>query len=177
LVVFNVYEPPNASGDRIDRATKLVFVRDGFHWWAALVPAAWLLIKGLWPEFLVFVVGAGLLAWLLEAVGASPEIGGMIFFVVQLLIGFEAGLIYTSSLERRGWQWQGTVTGRRLADCERSFFETWLTSQPSEPLPSKSTPPRDQDPGQSWGQSWTQTALQGAKDTVARGARLIGAKA
>jgi hypothetical protein len=168
LVVFNVYEPPNASGDRVERAAKLVFVRDGFHWWAALVPAVWLLIKGLWPEFIAFVAGAGVLAWLLEAVGATPEVGGIIFFVIQLLIGFEAGLIYSSSLERRGWQLQGTVTGRRLEDCERSFLATWLTTQPSEPLP-----PRDPGPDV----SWTQTALQSAKDTVERGARLIGAKA
>ena len=168
MVVFNVYEPPNASGDRVDRAADLVFVRDGFHWWAALFPAVWLLIKGLWLEFLAFVVGAGLLAWLLEAVGATPEFGGIIFFIIQLLIGFEAGLIHATSLERRGWQLQGTVTGRRLADCERSFLQSWLTTQSSEPLA-----PRDPNPGL----SWTQTALQSAKDTVARGARLIGAKA
>ena len=170
MVVFNVYEPPNASGDRIDRAEKLVFVKDGFYWWAALFPAVWLLIKGLWLEFIAFVAGAGILAWLLETVGAAPETSGIIFFVIQLLIGFEAGLIYSTSLEQRGWQLQGTVTGRRQSDCERRFLESWLASQPSEPLP-----PRRDLPYRV--QSWTETALQNARDTIARGAKLIGAKA
>jgi hypothetical protein len=172
LVVFNVYEPPNASGDRIDRAEKLVFVKDGFQWWAALFPAVWFLIKGLWLEFVAFVAGAGILAWLFETIGADSTASGVVFLVVQVLIGFEAGLIYSSSLERRGWQLQGTVTGRRQADCERRFLESWLASQPSEPqLPRDGPTLRDQ------GGSWAQVALQDARDMVARGARLIGAKA
>jgi hypothetical protein len=172
LVVFNVYEPPNASGDRIARAEKIVFVKDGFHWWAALFPAAWFLIKGLWLEFVVFVVGAGILAWLFERTGVDSTASGVVFLVVQVLIGFEAGLIYSSSLERRGWQLQGTVTGSRQADCERRFLETWLASQPSEPLLPRDGPAiRDQ------GGSWAQVALRDARDMIARGARLIGAKA
>jgi hypothetical protein len=172
LVVFNVYEPPNASGDRIDRAEKLVFVKDGFHWWAALFPAVWFLFKGLWLEFVAFVAGASILAWLFETIGVDSTASGVVFLVVQVLIGFEAGLIYGSSLERRGWQLQGTVTGRRQADCERRFLESWLASQPSEPLL-----PRDGPTLQEQGRSWAQVALQDARDMVARGARLIGAKA
>jgi Protein of unknown function (DUF2628) len=171
LVVFNVYEPPSAWGDRIDRAERLVFIKDGFHWLAALVPALWLLVKGLWLELVIFLVGASALAWALEAIGVTPTASGVLFIIVQILIGFEASTIYGVALERRGWHLVGTVTGRDLADCERRFLEAWLASQPKDaPFPDGGSPPPNAL------QSWTQTALKGAKDAIAHGRRLITTK-
>ena len=36
MLTFTVHEPPNPPADRIERADKLVFVKDGFSWMAAL---------------------------------------------------------------------------------------------------------------------------------------------
>jgi hypothetical protein len=46
------------------------------------------------------------------------------------VIGFEADSIRRWSLERKGWNFVGTVVGRNAAECERRFFETWLPRQP-----------------------------------------------
>jgi Protein of unknown function (DUF2628) len=172
LVVFTVYEPPSAWGDRIDRAERLVFIKDSFHWLAALVPALWLLVKGLWLELLIFVVGASALAWALEAIRLAPAASGLLFLIIQILIGFEASSLYGAALQRRGWRLAGTATGRDLADCERRFLESWLASQPKDvSVPDGPSPPPNAL------QSWTQTALNGAKDAIARGRRLITARA
>jgi hypothetical protein len=169
LVVYTVHEPPNASGDPIDRAARLVFVKDGFHWLAALFPAIWLLVKGLWLALIVFLVAAAVLTWGVEALGASPTLSGFLLLAVQIIFGFEASMIYTVALERRGWRMAGTVTGRDQAECERRFFEAWLPSHPEIAADATPVHPRVA--------SWTETMWRNAKDAVARGRRLTGAKA
>ncbi len=170
MVVYTVHEPPNAWGDPIDRAARLVFIKDGFHWLAALFPAIWLLVKGLWLELIVFLVAVGVLTWGIEALGASPTLSGFLLLAVQIIFGFEASTIYAAALERRGWHMAGTITGRDQADCERRFFEAWLRSQPELPA---GTAPAQLGPVA----SWTETMWRNAKDAIARGRRLTGAKA
>jgi len=172
LVVYTVYEPPRVARDPIDRATELVFVKDGFSWLAAIFPAIWFLVKGLWLELILFLIGAALLTWGIEASGAAAELSGILLIIAQIVIGFEAGLIQATALERRGWRLVGTVTGHNRDQAERRFSETW---QPGEPPAAASTggsaPLEDADA------SWTATMLRNAKNGMARGRRLIGAKA
>jgi hypothetical protein len=172
LVVFAVYEPPNVARDRIERAAQLVFVKDGFTWLAALVPALWFLLKGLWLELILFLSGATLLTWGVESSGAASPISGMLLLIAQIVIGFEAGSIQGTALERRGWRLVGIVTGANQDACERRFFEGW---QPSEP-PMSTGPDGGPSPQEAVA-SWTATAWQNAKEQFARGRRLIGAKA
>jgi hypothetical protein len=171
LVVYTAYEPPKVSRDRIERATQLVFVKDGFTWLAAFAPAIWFLIKGLWLELFLFLVGATALTWGVEALGANSAIAGMLLLIVQMVLGFEAGAVQGAALERRGWRLVGTVTGHNQDDCERRFFETW---QPSEPAPPTAA---DDGPAPHGVASWTATAWRNAKDSLARGRPLTGAKA
>jgi hypothetical protein len=137
LVICTVHEPPNPPGDPADRALRLVFIKDGFLWLAAIFPAIWLLVKGLWLEFVIFVAAVGLLTWGLEAMGATSMASGMLLLIVQIVFGLEASNIYAAALDRRGWRMVGTATGRNRAECERRFLEEWLAS-PSE---SGMTPP------------------------------------
>ena len=112
-----------------------------------------------------------MLAWALEAIGVTPTASGVLFLIMQIVIGFEASSIHGAALERRGWRLAGTVTGRDLADCERRFLESWLASQPKDvPIPDGPSPPPNAL------QSWTQTALKGGKDALARGRGLITGK-
>ena len=172
MVVFNVYEPPQVARDRIDRATQLVFVKDRFSWLAAILPAVWFLVKGLWVELALFIAGAAMLTWGLETSGAAAELSGMMLLIVQIVIGFEAGLIQATSLERRGWRHVGTVTGHNQDEAERRFFETW---QPGEagarPSSGEGAPLEDAN------SSWGSTMLRNARHGLTRGRRLIGAKA
>ncbi len=165
MVVFNVYEPPTPARERIDRATELVFVRDGFSWLAAIVPAIWFLVKGLWLELVVFLGAAAVITWGIEATGALSQLSAMLLLIAQIVLGFEAGAIQGAALERRGWRLVGTVTGHNPDDCEHRFFETW---QPTETATA--------EPGATV-TSWTATAWRNAKDGIARGRRLIAAKA
>ncbi len=172
MVVFTVYEPPNVARDPIDRATQLVFVKDGFTWLAAIVPALWFLVKGLWLELALFLAGAALLTWGIEAAGATSELSGVVLLIIQIVIGFEAALIHSTALERRGWRYVGTVTGRNQDQAERRFFETW---QPGEPPASAAT--GTGAPLENANASWTATMLHNAKEGLARGRRLVGTKA
>lgn len=178
MVVFNVFEPPSRAGDVLDRAERLVFVRDGFHWWAAIIPALWLLVKGLWLELIAFLVGAGALAWLLEALGMTPGIETMVFVIIQIVIGFEASQIYASALKRRGWREAGTVTGRDLEECERRFLDDWLAQQPEPgaPINGDGAAPgggpgseAGSDEARQGARPWTQVALDNARQALHQG--------
>jgi hypothetical protein len=169
LVVFTVFEPPSPAGDRIARAERLAFVREGFHWWAAITPPVWLLVKGLWLELIVLVAGAGALGWALETAGVPNNVISMIFLALQIVIGFEASTIEASALAWRGWRELGIVTGRDELECERRFFKDWLAQEPEHiPGSEGGAPPRGL-------RSWTEVGLAGAKDALTRGRRVIGA--
>jgi hypothetical protein len=168
LSVFAVYEPPLTSGDRADRAERLIFIKDSFIWSAAILPAVWLLFKRLWLELFAFVALAAILTWGVEAAGAPAALGALLLFIVQIVLGFEAGTLQGAALERRGWRFAGTVAGRNRLECERRFLESWLPAQSADQFPPAPTPDRH-----SRITSWTATAWNG----LARGRRLTGAKA
>ncbi len=105
-----------------ESAEQLVFVKDGYAWLAALVPPLWLLWKRMWLEFAIYVGGTGLLVWLLTSAGAT-DVGNALLLIIQIVFGFEAGALYSASLERRGWRLVGTVSGRNAEDAERRFLE------------------------------------------------------
>jgi hypothetical protein len=129
LVEYTVYEPRIPAADPVDRAEQLVFVKDGFHWWAAIFPALWLIVKGLWLELLVCLAVVAALTSGLEALGVNGSVGGTLLRIAQVVFGFEAGTIQSAALERRGGHRVGYVDGRNLADSERRFFADWLPSQ------------------------------------------------
>ena len=171
MVVFSVHEPPNGPYDRLDRAERLVFVKDGFHWMAALVPPLWLLSKGLWLELAIYVGTTGLVVWLLTTAEASTASSAFLVFV-QIVFGFEAGAVYSAALERRGWRVVGTVAGRDREDCERRFLEFWLPTYTQ--IPPASTDGAAIAPPST---SWAMTAWTRAREAIERGRQRIGAKA
>jgi hypothetical protein len=125
---YTVHEPPNAPSDRIDRAERLAFVKDGFSWTAAVFTPIWLIVHRLWWPLLGYILLFGLCAWLgsLFASGWSS----LATLALHLLIGLEAGTLRRWGLQRRGWRTVGSVTGRTADECERRFFDMWLPAQP-----------------------------------------------
>ena len=163
MVTYTVYEPPNASANRLESAEQLVFVKDGYAIFGALLPPVWLLVKRMWLEFALYVGGTGLLVWALTSAGAT-ELSNALLLIIQIVFGFEAGALYGASLERRGWRLVGTVAGRGQEDSERRFLEVWLPTRTEIPAaPPGSTAPTPP--------SWMETALTRAKETIARGRR------
>jgi hypothetical protein len=130
MLTFTVHEPPNPPADRIDRAERLAFVRDGFSWTAALFAPIWLLAHRLWWPLAAYVAAEVAIelirqSGLLDAGWTTLAAIGM-----SLLIGLEAGTLHRWSLGRRGWTTLGSVSGRNAEDCERRFFDMWLPQQP-----------------------------------------------
>lgn len=162
MVIFNVHEPPNVSANRLQSAEQLVFVKDGYAWLAALVPPLWLLWKRMWLEFAIYAVATGLLVWLLASAGAT-NVSNALLLIIQIVFGFEAGALYSASLERRGWRVVGTVSGRNAEDAERRFLEMWLPTRTEIPQTVI-----DVDPASARA-TWAETALAQARDALARG--------
>ena len=172
MAEYTVYEPRIPAADPVDRAEQLVFVKDGFHWWAAIFPALWLIVKGLWLELLVCLVVVAALTSGLEALGVNGSIRGTLLLIAQVVFGFEAGTIQGAALERRGGRRVGYIEGRNLADSERRFFGEWLPSQGYAPAGSHAGP-MPKGPVA----AFAETALRTARDAASRWRQPSGDKA
>ena len=128
MLTYTVHEPPDAPSDRIDRAERLVFVKDGFSWTAAVFTPIWLIVHRLWWPLLGYI----LLSVLCGGLGSLFDSGWgtLATLALHLLIGLEADTLRRWGLERRGWRTAGSVTGRTADECERRFFDMWLPAQP-----------------------------------------------
>jgi uncharacterized membrane protein len=128
MLTYTVHEPPNAPSDRIDRAERLVFVKDGFSWTAAVFTPIWLIVHRLWWPLLGYILLIVLCTWL----GSLFDSGWstLATLALHLLIGLEADTLRRWGLQRRGWRTVGSVTGRTAEECERRFFDMWLPAQP-----------------------------------------------
>lgn len=125
--VFTVHEKPGPSADRIERAADLVFVRDGFSWLAAIVPAVYFLTRARWASLGIYLVAVSVLAGALAAAGAPSDWSGVAVLAFNALVGFEAANIERKTLELKGWKEIATVTGKNRVECERRFFERWMS--------------------------------------------------
>lgn len=128
---YTVHEPPEPPAERLDRAERIVFVKDGFSLSAALFGPLWILANGLWLALLGYLVVAVLLSISLEAAGAPDHIKSIVFLGLNLLVGFEADALKRWTMDRRGWTQLGSVMGETRNVCERRFFEAWLPSVPA----------------------------------------------
>jgi Protein of unknown function (DUF2628) len=128
LLTYTVHEPSDPPPDRIDRAERLVFVKDGFSWMAALFTPIWLIVHRLWWPLLGYAILAGVVLRL----GASLDSNwaGLVLVALHVLVGLEADTLRRWQLERRDWRIVGSVSGRNAEECERRFFEMWLPTQP-----------------------------------------------
>ena len=125
MPTYTVHEPHPVAEDLDERATRLVFVKEGFAVGAFAVPALWLLLNRLWLELLIyFLVSGGLMALMTTLAGSQAA--GWAAVVLNLILGLEARNIHRSVLARRDYEVVGVVTGRDLADAERRFLSEWL---------------------------------------------------
>jgi hypothetical protein len=130
MLTFTVHEPPDPPADRIDRAERLAFVRDGFSWGAALFTPIWLLAHRLWWPFVAYAAVEVLIALLGQSALVHSGWITLAGLSLGLVVGFEADTLRRWQLARRGWTTIGAVSGRNAEDCERRFFDMWLPTQP-----------------------------------------------
>jgi hypothetical protein len=138
MPTFTVHAPPSGGETGPDR---FLFVRDGFHGWAFIAPALWLLVSRLWLALAIYVVVmlalVGGLAWL--GLGSTAVIAAAL--CVSLLIGLEAASIRRWTLARRGWGSLGFVVGEDDDEAERRFFVRWAARPAATPAEPLSPPP------------------------------------
>jgi len=124
MPVYTVHAPFPGGADL--RATdKFVFVRDGFHFWAAVASVIWLAWHRLWLALIGWIV----LTVAIDVGLAKLGVGrGAIFFVdlvLALLMGFEAASLQRWTLSRRKWRQLDIIVADDEEAAERRFFERW----------------------------------------------------
>jgi hypothetical protein len=139
MATYTVHEPPARAGEAASDPDRLVFVRDGFYFWAFLFGPLWMLWRRLWLVLLMYVVAMAALQAGLWALGASGSTTFVVGLLIALLVGFEAGTLWRWTLSRRGWNGVGVVVAPNLEAAERRFFDAYLAHRPIPP-PAAATP-------------------------------------
>jgi hypothetical protein len=131
---FVVLTAPAATDP--DRDT--VFIRDGFSWFAFLLPLPWLLVKRLWLIALA-ALALYVLSILLAEQFRLDALPAAFSFVLSLWAALEGGDAQVRRLERLGWRVERVIAADRLSDAEQIHFAERAASarkQPTEPLPA-----------------------------------------
>jgi hypothetical protein len=128
MAVYTVHEPPLKADQSQPDPERFVFVRDGFSFWAFLLPPLWILWHRLWLVFLGYVVVATALQVALNLIGASSMVMLAAGALLSLLIGFEAVTLRRFTLARRRWTNVGIVVGDDLETAERRFYDAWSSN-------------------------------------------------
>jgi hypothetical protein len=128
MPVYTVHAPvtTNAGMAATDR---FAFVRDGFHFWAAVAGLVWLAWHRLWLALIGWIVVLLAVDFGMAALGAR---GGAIFFanlLLALLMGFEAASLRRWTLSRRNWRQLDIVVADDEEAAERRFFDRWTAKQ------------------------------------------------
>jgi hypothetical protein len=126
MSVYTVHQPPARHGDPLPNAERIVFVRDGFSFWAFLLAPVWMLWHRMWLVLLGYVVVFAAIDVALSVIGASRIAISVVGLFIALLVGLEASTLRRLSLQRRGFRNVGIVSGADREDAERRFFGTWL---------------------------------------------------
>lgn len=129
MAVFSVLEPI-PTGDLRHDAERIVLVREGFSWFAFLVPLVWLLVHRLWLALVLFIAASFAVQAAGSAVGGPAAALGELGLC--LIFGFEANAIRRWTLTRRGLRFSAVVAGANRDECERRFFATWLVGHALE---------------------------------------------
>lgn len=128
---FTVHLPPLASAE--ERLAKAVFVRDGFHAVALLVPPLWLLWYRQWLGLALYVAAMIVLDY------SAGYVSVWAIFIVNLLFGIglalEASTLRRWRLDARGWQMAAALSAHDLEDAELRFF-TGLAQGSRRPVPT-----------------------------------------
>ena len=128
MPVYTVHAPV-ATGADLAATDKFVFVRDGFHFWAAVAGVIWLIWNRLWLALVGWVALTLAIDFGMAALGARS---GAILFVdllLAILMGFEAATLQRWTLSRRKWRQLDIVVADDAESAERRFFDRWTAKQ------------------------------------------------
>jgi hypothetical protein len=128
MPVYTVHAP-TAGGADIGATDRFTFVRDGFHFWAAILGPVWLIWHRLWLALVGWIIVVVALDVAMARIGAG---GAAIFLadaLIALLMGFEAASLKRWTLSRRNWRQLDIVVADDREAAERRFFDRWTAKQ------------------------------------------------
>jgi hypothetical protein len=134
MPTFTVHAPPPNIGESAADPERFVFVRDGFHVWAFLLSPLWLLLHRLWLALFGYAVLGGLIDAVMSVIGAPDAAKFFVWFLLALLVGFEAATLWRWTLARRGWKTLGFAVGDDLESAEQRFFSAWTPEKSTAAL-------------------------------------------
>ncbi len=140
MAVYSVLEPPSGANGRA-APDRVIFVRDGFNWWAFLLGPLWILWRRLWLillGYLLIVAAMEGLFRLTETPYGARVIAGLL---IGLLVGLEAASLQRWTLLRRRWRDRGIVVADDLEAAERRFFAGWAAADATKRPATTTTPP------------------------------------
>ena len=123
MPVYTVHEPPRRDDDALGHAMRFRFVRDGFHFWAFLLPPLWMLRHRLWIELIAYLLLLGGAVFLLRRFGIEETAGFWVWLFLAGLVGMEASSLLRWKLARRRFEQVGIVVGDDREEAERRFFD------------------------------------------------------
>jgi Protein of unknown function (DUF2628) len=128
MPVYTIHAPTTSNAG-IRATDRFAFVRDGFHFWAALLGPVWLVWHRLWLALIGWII----LTLAMDIGMASLGAGRTAIFVanvlVALLMGFEAASLRRWTLSRRNWRQLDIVVADDEEQAERRFFDRWTAKQ------------------------------------------------
>ena len=124
MPIYTVHAPVTNAAD-LTATDKFAFVRDGFHFWAAVAGVNWLAWHRLWLALIGWIVLLLAVDFGLAALGVGSRTIFLIDAVLALLLGFEAASLRRWTLSRRKWRLLDIVVADDEEAAERRFFERW----------------------------------------------------
>ena len=128
MPVYTVHAPiANETGIRA--TDRFAFVRDGFHFWAALLSPVWLIWHRLWLVLIGWIIVTLAMEIGMKSLGAGSTAIVVADILVALLMGFEAANLRRWTLSRRNWRQLDIVVADDEEQAERRFFDRWTAKQ------------------------------------------------
>jgi hypothetical protein len=128
MPVYTVHAPVTSHAG-IRATDKFVFVRDGFHFWAALLSPLWLIWNWLWLALIGWILFTIALEIGIASLGGGRTAVLFAYILVALLFGFEAASLQRWTLSRRNWRQLDLVVADDEEQAERRFFDRWTAKQ------------------------------------------------
>jgi hypothetical protein len=128
MPVYTVHAPVMTNAG-IAAADRFAFVRDGFHFWAALAGVVWLAWHRLWLALIGWIVVLLAVDFGMAALGARSGAILVANLLLALLMGFEAASLRRWTLSRRNWRQLDIVVADDEETAERRFFDRWTAKQ------------------------------------------------
>ncbi|RZN33057.1 DUF2628 domain-containing protein [Bradyrhizobium sp. Leo121] len=127
MPVYTVHAPVGNNAD-LAATDKFTFVRDGFHFWAAVASVIWLAWHRLWLALIGWVVLMAAVDYGLAKLGIGRGTILAVDVVLALLLGFEAASLKRWTLSRGRWRQLDIVVADDEESAERRFFDRWTAA-------------------------------------------------